>query len=131
MLRNFDVNLSNFLHLLPGPADWPRASTAASLGGSGTSRHFAWRTRSCASLAATTRLAALKVEYADVLGRAPPGLPPERGMELVIEKGGAPMPRLWPVKRLSEGSWWSCARSWWTSSTAGGSNTRRQGMLHG
>ena len=35
--------------------------------------------------------AALKVEYADVLGGAPPGLPPERGMELVIETGDALM----------------------------------------
>ncbi len=47
--------------------------------------------------------AALKAEYADVLGGAPPGLPPERGMELVIETGDAPMPRSRPVKRLSEG----------------------------
>ena len=46
---------------------------------------------------------ALKAEYADVLGGAPPGLPPERGMELVIETGDAPMPRSRPVKRLSEG----------------------------
>ena len=45
----------------------------------------------------------LKAEYADVLGGAPPGLPPERGMELVIETGDAPMPRSRPVKRLSEG----------------------------
>ena len=47
--------------------------------------------------------ATLKAEYADVLGGAPPGLPPERGMELVIETGDAPMPRSRPVKRLSEG----------------------------
>ena len=47
--------------------------------------------------------AALKAEYADVLGGAPPGLPPDRGMELVIETGDAPMPRSRPVKRLSEG----------------------------
>jgi hypothetical protein len=47
--------------------------------------------------------ATLKTEYADVLGGAPPGLPPERGMELVIETGDAPMPRSRPVKRLSEG----------------------------
>ena len=47
--------------------------------------------------------AALKTEYADVLGGAPPGLPPDRGMELVIETGNAPMPRSRPVKRLSEG----------------------------
>ncbi len=43
---------------------------------------------------------ALKVEYADVLGGAPPGLPPERSMELVLETGDAPMPRPRPVKRL-------------------------------
>ena len=46
---------------------------------------------------------AVKTKYADVLGGAPPGLPPERGMELVIETGDAPMPRSRPVKRLSEG----------------------------
>ncbi len=38
-----------------------------------------------------------------MLGGAPPGLPPDRGMELVIEMGDAPMPRSCPVKRLSEG----------------------------
>ncbi len=47
--------------------------------------------------------AALKVEYADVLGGAPPGLPPERGMEFVIKTGDAPMPWSRPAKRLSEG----------------------------
>ena len=47
--------------------------------------------------------AALKAKYADVLGGAPPGLPPERDMELVIETGDSPMPRSRPVKRLSEG----------------------------
>jgi hypothetical protein len=47
--------------------------------------------------------AALKVEYADVLGGAPPGLPPDRGMELELVTGGAPMPRLRPVKRLYDG----------------------------
>jgi len=47
--------------------------------------------------------AALKVEYADVLGGAPPGMPPDRGMELELETGGAPMPRSRPVKRLSDG----------------------------
>jgi hypothetical protein len=47
--------------------------------------------------------AALKAKYADVLGGAPPGLPPARDMELVIETGDAPMPRSRPVKRLSEG----------------------------
>ena len=47
--------------------------------------------------------AALKAQYADVLGGAPPGLPPDRGMELELETGDAPMPRPRPVKRLSEG----------------------------
>ena len=47
--------------------------------------------------------AALKAKYADVLGGAPPGLPPERDMELVIETGDSPMPRSRPVKRLSDG----------------------------
>ena len=47
--------------------------------------------------------ASLTAEYADVLGGAPPGLPPERGMELILETGDAPMPRSRPVKRLSEG----------------------------
>ena len=37
--------------------------------------------------------AALKVRYADVMGGAPPGLPPDRGMELELETGGAPMRR--------------------------------------
>ena len=46
---------------------------------------------------------ALKVRYADVLSGAPPGMPPDRGMELELETGGAPMPRSRPVKRLSEG----------------------------
>jgi hypothetical protein len=47
--------------------------------------------------------AVLRAEYADVLGGAPPGLPPDRGMELVIETGDTLMPRSRPVKRLSEG----------------------------
>jgi hypothetical protein len=44
----------------------------------------------------------LKAEYADVLGGAPPGLPPESCMELVIVSGDAPMSPPRPVKRLSE-----------------------------
>jgi hypothetical protein len=47
--------------------------------------------------------AALKAEYADVLGGPPPGLPPDRGIELVLETGDRPMPRTRPIKRLSEG----------------------------
>ena len=47
--------------------------------------------------------AELKEKYADVLGGAPKGMPPDRGMELVLETGDAPMPRSRLVKRLSEG----------------------------
>jgi hypothetical protein len=45
----------------------------------------------------------LKAKYADVLGGAPPGLPPDRGMALELETGDAPMPRSRPVKPLSDG----------------------------
>ena len=47
--------------------------------------------------------AALKSAFADVLGGPPPGLPPDRGIELVLETGDRPMPRTRPTKRLSEG----------------------------
>ena len=47
--------------------------------------------------------AELKVRYADVLGGAPAGMPPDRGMELELETGGTPMPWSRPVRRLSEG----------------------------
>ncbi len=47
--------------------------------------------------------AALRAEYADVLGGPPPGLPPDRGIELVLDTGDRPMPRTRPVKRLEEG----------------------------
>ena len=45
----------------------------------------------------------VKARYADVLGGVPSGLPPDRGMELILETGDAPMPRSRPVKRLSDG----------------------------
>jgi hypothetical protein len=47
--------------------------------------------------------AELKVTYADVLGGAPSGMPRDRGMELELQTGSAPMPRSRPVKRLSDG----------------------------
>ena len=47
--------------------------------------------------------AALKAEFADVLGGPPRGLPPDRGIELVLETGSRPMPRTRPVKRISAG----------------------------
>ena len=46
---------------------------------------------------------ALKADYADVLGGAPPSMPPDRGMELELETGDSRMPRSRPVKRLSDG----------------------------
>ena len=42
--------------------------------------------------------AALKVKFAEGLGGAPPGMPPDRGMELELETGDARMPRSRPVK---------------------------------
>ena len=50
-----------------------------------------------------TVFAKLKLEYADVLGGPPAGLPPERGIELELETGDHRMPRSRPIKRLSEG----------------------------
>ena len=51
--------------------------------------------------------ATLKVRYADVLGAAvggaPSGMLPDRGVELELETGDAPVPRSRPVKRLSDG----------------------------
>ena len=52
--------------------------------------------------------AELRLEGADdpafaALGEAPAGMPQDRGMELELETGGAPMPRSRPVKRLSDG----------------------------
>ena len=37
------------------------------------------------------------------LGGAPPGMSPDRGMELELETGDSRMPRSRPVKRLSDG----------------------------
>ncbi len=44
-----------------------------------------------------------KVQYADVLGRAPSGKLQDRCMELELETGDAPMPLSRPVKRLIDG----------------------------
>ena len=46
---------------------------------------------------------ALQQKFKDVLNGAPPGLPPDRGMELELETGSHPMPRSRPIKRLSDG----------------------------
>jgi hypothetical protein len=74
--------------------------------------------------------AALKVTYANVLGGAPPGMPPDCGMELELETGNTPMPRSRPVmprsrpvKRLSEGE---LAELRAPCSTAAGFSTRRR-----
>ena len=45
----------------------------------------------------------LQQKFKDVLNGAPPGLPPDRGMELELETGSHPMPRSRPIKRLSDG----------------------------
>jgi hypothetical protein len=47
--------------------------------------------------------AALKVEYNDVLGSAPPCMPPDRSMERELETGSAQMPWLRPERLLSDG----------------------------
>ena len=81
------------------------------------------------SLAGTDHpaFAALKAEFADVLAGPPPGLPPDRGIELTLETGDRPMPRTRPLKRLSEGELAELrkqlhdllARGWIQPSTAG------------
>ncbi len=55
---------------------------------------------------------ALASEYADFLGGAPAGLPPDRGpeFELRIDTGTAPMPRSRPMKRWSQGGLDECRR---------------------
>ena len=45
----------------------------------------------------------LIAKYQETLGGPPKGLPPDRGIELVLETGDAPMPRSRPLKRLSAG----------------------------
>ena len=47
--------------------------------------------------------APLIAKYQETLGGPPKGLPPDRGIELVLETGDAPMPRSRPLKRLSAG----------------------------
>ena len=42
-------------------------------------------------------------QYADLLGGAPPRVPPNRGMGLELETGDEPMPRPRPVKPRSDG----------------------------
>ena len=45
----------------------------------------------------------LIARYQGTLGGPPKGPPPDRGIELVLETGDAPMPRSRPLKRLSAG----------------------------
>ena len=71
--------------------------------------------------------AALKDEFADVLVGPPPGLPPDRGIKLVLETGSRPMPRTRPIKCPSAGGLAELRRqlhdlldrSWIQHSTAG------------
>ena len=45
----------------------------------------------------------LIARYQETLGGPPKGPPPDRGIELVLETGDAPMPRSRPLKRLPAG----------------------------
>ena len=60
-------------------------------------------TELCLAGADDAAFSALKVKYAEVLGGALPGMPPDRSMELELETGGAPMRRSRPGTRLSDG----------------------------
>ena len=62
-----------------------------------------------------------------MLADPPPGLPPDRGIELTLETGDRPMPRTRELKRLSAGEMAELrnqlhdllARGWIQPSTAG------------
>ena len=85
----------------------PRFADGIELLDDGTELHLATVRFSDASISLEgddhPAFAALKAEFADVLAGPPPGLPPDRGIELVLETGDRPMPRTRPLKRLSEG----------------------------
>ena len=89
------------------PAALPRFLNGIELLNDGTELHLASLRLVDTSLTLSgadhPAFAALKDEFADVLGGPPPGLPPDRGIELVLETGTRPMPRTRPIKRLSEG----------------------------
>jgi hypothetical protein len=69
-----------------------------------TSRPSAWRTRSFTWPAPMTRhLQRSRPSTPTCWVALPRALPPDRGMELELETGDAPMPRSRPVKRHSEG----------------------------
>jgi hypothetical protein len=92
--------------LAPPPLP-PRFGEGTEVLDEGTELHFASLLFADASLALEGQdhpaFAELKAEFADVLGGPPPGLPPDRGIELVLETGNRPMQRTRPLKRLSEG----------------------------
>jgi transposase InsO family protein len=116
---------------LAPPPRIPRFVDGTELLDDGTVLHLASLRLADASLALEgtdhPAFAALKAEFADVLGGPPPGLPPDRGIELVLETGDRPMPRTRPLKRLSEGELAELrrqltdllARGWIQHSTAG------------
>ena len=89
------------------PPQLPRFVDGTEILDDGTVLHLASLRLADASLALEGQdhpaFAALKEEFADVLGGPPHGLPPDRGIELVLETGDRPMPRTRPLKRLSEG----------------------------
>jgi hypothetical protein len=92
---------------LAPPPRIPRFVDGTELLDDGTVLHVASLWLANASLALEgmdhPAFAALKAEFADVLGGPSPGLTPDRGIELVLETGDRPMPRTRPLKRLSEG----------------------------
>ena len=116
--------------LAPAPP-LPRFLDGMELLTDGTELHLASLRFADASIALEGQdhpdFAALKAEFADVLAGPPPGLPPDRGIELVLETGNRPMPRTRPIKRLSEGELAELrrqltdllARGWIQHSTAG------------
>jgi hypothetical protein len=87
------------------PAALPRFLNGIELLNDGTELHLASLRLVDTSLTLSgadhPAFAALNDEFADVLGGPPPGLPPDRGIELVLETGTRPMPRTRPIKRLS------------------------------
>ena len=72
----------------------------------------------------------LKAQYADVLGEAPQGKPPDSCLELELETGDARMPRSRPLKlSCPMASSRSCAHNSSTCPTAAGSSIRPQDTL--
>ncbi len=93
---------------LAAPPPLPRFVDGTKLLDDGTVLHLASLLLADAALALEGQdhpaFAELKTEFADVLGGPPRGLPPDSGIELVLETGDRPMPRTRPLKRPLAGS---------------------------